>query len=82
MNTLLSRIHSGRRTTSTGHFYRKVLLRSYLVGGQQTDESSGEFATNVIMAYGGGNWVHQIFEYGSGLNEAGISKFKAGQGMC
>lgn len=40
----------------------------------------GEFATNVLMAYGGGNWVHQVFKYGSGLNETGIAKFKAGNG--
>ena len=40
----------------------------------------GEFATNVIMAYGGGNWVHQIFQYGSGLNDAGIARFKNGKG--
>lgn len=41
---------------------------------------AGNFAINVIMAYGAGDWVHQIFEYGSGLNEAGIAKFKAGNG--
>lgn len=33
------------------------------------------------MAYGGGNWFRQILEYGSGLNERGIEKFKAGNGM-
>lgn len=43
---------------------------------------AGEFATNVIMAYGGGNWARQILEYGAGLNKAGIAKFQASDGQC
>ena len=42
---------------------------------------AGNFATDVIMAYGGGNWVRQIFKYGSGLNESGIAKFQADSGQ-
>jgi hypothetical protein len=32
------------------------------------------------MAYGGGNWVDQIFQYGSGTNEQGLELFKADNG--
>ncbi|MCJ1395261.1 hypothetical protein MMC18_008145 [Xylographa bjoerkii] len=35
------------------------------------------FATDVIMAYGGGAWVKQILTYGSGLNSMGIEIFQA-----
>ena len=37
----------------------------------------GEFATDVIMGYGGGIWVQQIFVYGSGINETAILLFQA-----
>ncbi|KAK5152700.1 hypothetical protein LTS14_008234 [Recurvomyces mirabilis] len=35
------------------------------------------FATDVIMAYGGGKWVDQILEYRSGESVQGIALFKA-----
>ncbi|KAF2232673.1 alpha/beta-hydrolase [Viridothelium virens] len=37
----------------------------------------GDFATDVIMAYGGGNWVKKIFEFGSGNNSFATDLFKA-----
>ena len=35
------------------------------------------FATDVIMAYGGGNWVREILALGSGLSVTGIEMFQA-----
>ncbi|KIV76915.1 hypothetical protein PV11_08764 [Exophiala sideris] len=39
----------------------------------------GSFATNVIMAYGGGNWVTYINNLGSGINETATALFKSGR---
>ncbi|KAK4500865.1 hypothetical protein PRZ48_009057 [Zasmidium cellare] len=39
----------------------------------------GQFATDVIMAYGGGKWVEHILELGSGENEKGLELFKKDQ---
>ncbi|KAK4554911.1 hypothetical protein LTR86_008059 [Recurvomyces mirabilis] len=38
-----------------------------------------ESAADVIMVYGGGNWVDQILEYGSGGSVQGIELFKTDQ---
>ena len=40
----------------------------------------GQFATDVIMAYGGGAWTKQILGYGSGTNETAVELFKADRG--
>jgi haloacetate dehalogenase len=37
----------------------------------------GAFATDVIMAYGGGNWVRQILGFGAGENAEATATFQA-----
>lgn len=32
------------------------------------------------MAYGGGNWILKVLDYGKGLNEQGIELFQTGDG--
>ncbi|KAF2167529.1 hypothetical protein M409DRAFT_22336 [Zasmidium cellare ATCC 36951] len=57
-----------------GMYFPKTRINS-----KHVNTPAGEFATDVIMTYGGGNWVRQILEYGQGENTQGIEIFKRGQ---
>lgn len=50
-------------TLATGYFHWSFLPR-------------GEFATDVIMAHGGGNWIRKILEFGSGANKSATEVFR------
>jgi len=79
----LLQIRMIRLATFTGLFYRTVGRGSARCDHASADKlSAGEFATNVIMAYGGGDWVDAILGFGSGTNEQAIQLFKSGNGMC
>ena len=69
--------------TSTGPFFLEVRCHNILRCSQMLTRTRpiGLFATDVIMAYGGGAWIEYILNAGAGLNQQGIELFKAGNGM-